>query len=103
MERLEPAPIRVRSAMDCAAELTRVRLEAGMTGEALDAHSGLPDRYTAKLENPNKAWGKIGLHSAMHELWLDALGMCLVLMRVDQAEALGVREPIKRPAFPGRG
>jgi hypothetical protein len=101
---LQPRPVIVRSNMDVAAELTALRIGRGWTGEELDARSGMPDRYTGKLERPNAAWGKRGLQgrlnqSAMHELWLDTLGMVLVLMTKEQARQVGARLAAQRPVI----
>lgn len=90
--------------MDAAAELTRLRIDRGWTGEELDARAGWADRYTGKLERPEAPYGKRGLHiSDMYEVWLEALGVCLVIMPTDLAAALGARMPIKRPVISARG
>lgn len=81
------------------------RHELGLTCEGLDDHAGFSDRYTAKLENPTSPSGKLGFHfdpasveigpagnlrmTAMAELWLDALGLCLVLVDRATADSIG--------------
>src|SRR3990167_2874878 len=93
-------PVIVRCAMDAAAELTRLRLERGWTGEDLDEHAGGADRYTGKLERPDAPWGKRGLAiSPMWEVWAEALGVCLVIVPKELAERIGPRMPLPRPVI----
>lgn len=95
-------PVIVKSCTDAAAVLTKARLDRGWSGEELDARAGFPDRYSIKMENPRARWGRRGLHiSPMWELWAEALGLCLVIMAKDQAEAMGAVEAGNRPAFGG--
>lgn len=99
----EPVPIIIQSNTDAAATLTCARLAKGLTGEEVDHRSGLPDRYTAKLENPLATWGKRGLQiSAMWEIWAQTLGFVLVLMTKEQADALGARPAPTRPRIDRR-
>lgn len=99
-----PPPYIVTSATDAAAVLTNARVARSMTGEALDAHAGLPDRYTAKLERPHSSYGRQGLWiSNMWELWADALGYVLVLMPKEQAQEIGAQVAPARHEFPAGG
>ena len=104
-------PTIVHTRADIAKLLTAERIAAGMTCEAFDYHAGFSDRYVSKMENGGKPGMRQGFHiepdammidgdrvthregrismSAMAEVWLDALGVSLVLMRTDQAEAIG--------------
>ncbi|WP_292229354.1 hypothetical protein [Brevundimonas sp.] len=82
-----------------------------MTCEDLDAHAGWSDRYTSKLEHGDKPSGKAGFVitpcssddpdnstaafsgrisiSMMGDVWLESLGLALVLMPVQQAQDIG--------------
>lgn len=96
-------PLIVHTRADIASELVRRRHERGETCEALDYRAGFSDRYVTKLENGGKLDEtgkpsknvKQGFHiSPMAEVWLKALGACLVLMDEAQAVAIGaVRAP----------
>ena len=62
-----------------------------MTCEQLDARAGFSDRYTAKLEHPDKPSGRGALQiSPMGEVWVQALGYALVLAPVELAEQMRV-------------
>lgn len=82
-------PILLESMTDIAAELRRDREALGLTGEDLDARIGWSDRYTAKVENPDAAWGKkvFRVHRCADD-WLAGLGRCLVIMDRLEAERL---------------
>lgn len=76
----------------------------------LDHRIGNPDGYTAKVEAPRRRYGRRaawGL-SAVLVNWADALGLRLVLMTREQAEALereSDEPPMDAPvhtAYPGR-
>lgn len=71
-----------------AAEWLRAKREAlGLSGEALDARVGWPDRYTAKAENPGSRWAKRLIRIAdMGELWLQGLDAALII--ADRQDAL---------------
>lgn len=98
------APLIVHDQGDLATALLLRRDQLGMTGEDLDAHAGFQERYAAKLENPHAPWGRGSLRirppcpsapagnvavTIMGSLWLDALGLKLVVMPAAQAEAIG--------------
>jgi hypothetical protein len=99
------APTIVRSRADIAGILQGLRYAAKLTGEEMDDHAGFSDRYTAKLEAGGSPQGRRGFIiepgrisiSAMAETWLDALGVSLVLMTIDQAAALGAVECDRTP------
>lgn len=87
----------VHSRADIAPILADQRRALGMTCEALDAKAGFSDRYTAKLEHGDKPQGRQGFHiSMMAEVWLEALGLRLVLMPAAMAEAIGAVMAPKR-------
>lgn len=93
-------PVLVTSAMDAAAVLTLARKAKGWTGEELDARAGWPDRYTSKIENPEKAWGKRGLQvSPMWEIGAQTLGLVLVVMTREEADKLGAEAAPARPVL----
>lgn len=71
-----------------AAEWLRAKREAlGLSGEALDARVGWPDRYTSKAENPGLQWAKRLIRIAdMGELWLQGLDAALIL--ADREDAM---------------
>lgn len=79
------------------------RLALGLTVEELDGIAGLQERYSGKLEHPEQHWGRGSLHlTPMGEIWIESLGLRLVLMTAEQAEAIeATRAPRKpRPAPP---
>lgn len=91
-------PTIIQSASEMAGVLARRRLDLGMTVEALDAHAGLQERYSGKLEHPEQHWGRGSLHiTPMGEVWLESLGLKLVLMTAEQADALGAENAPRKP------
>lgn len=93
-------------------------MASGLTCEDLDARAGWSDRYTAKLEHGDKPSGKVGFViappssdnvtdqafsgrvtvSMMGDVWLESLGLALVLMPIQQAREIGaVTAPRKDP------
>lgn len=86
------------------------RLALGISQQALDDRLGFPDAYTAKLESPNRTFGRRvawGLSSFLF-YWLEGLGLTLVLMDKAQADALisgsdapDMAESVHTP-YPGR-
>lgn len=82
-------PVILTSTSDVATLLRGERERRGWTGEELDARVGWPDRYAAKAENPGASWGKslIRIHG-MGDLWLQSLGLAVVLIERKQAERL---------------
>lgn len=104
-------PTIVNSRAEIAGFLQGLREAAGMTCEAFDYHAGFSDRYVSKMEHGDKPQGRQGFYispgrigmSAMAEVWLDALGVALVLMDLDQAAAIGaVPCPPRPPEEPRR-
>lgn len=85
-------PVIVHSRAAIADILKGLRHKAGMTCEAFDYHAGFSDRYVTKMENGGKPGMRQGFQiSAMAEVWLEALGVCLVLMPTKMAEAIGAK------------
>jgi hypothetical protein len=98
-------PTIVRTRADIAGILQGLRYAAGMTGEEMDDIAGFSDRYTAKLEAGGAPQGRRGFiiepgrisMSPMAEIWLDTLGVSLVLMTLGQAAAMGAVECDRTP------
>lgn len=106
---------------DIAGALIARRHALSWTGEDLDEHAGWADRYGAKLERPNRPSGKAGWlfefgtevlptgtlrASAMADVWLESLGVRLVLVDAATARAIGAVPappalPIERVATGG--
>lgn len=90
-------PVIVNSRAEIAGFLAGLRRAAGMTCEAFDYHAGFSDRYTAKLEHGDTPSGRKGFVvepgkitvSGMAEVWLEALGVRLVLVPLAVADAIG--------------
>lgn len=104
--------------------LVERRHALGWRGEDLDDAAGWADRYCAKLEVPNRPQGRPSFHfaygtvvtptgtcqpTAMGEVWLEALGLRLVLVDAATAKAIGAvpapppdRPPAHRKAADGR-
>ena len=73
---------------DHAAGLLRGRREAlGLSQGDLNDAIGLTDGYLAKLESPNRAFGKRAFTQSGLD-WAQALGLAVVLMDREQAAAL---------------
>jgi hypothetical protein len=97
-------PVIVNSRGDIAGFLADLRRAAGMTGEELDYRAGFSDRYTAKLEQGDKPYGRKGFVVepgkikvwGMGEVWLEALGARLVIVPAAVAEAIGAVAATKR-------
>ena len=65
---------------DLVAALKKRRAELRMTCLQLDHRAGFHDGYTAHLENPHAKSGRNSLRiNPLAQLWLDALGLELVL------------------------
>lgn len=106
-------PLIVHERGSIAHVLAERRQALGLTGEELDDIAGFSDRYTAKLETPAAPQGRFGLHfdfpseflpggrvrcSGMGEIWLQTLGVRLVLVDASTAEAIGaVPAPLRPP------
>ena len=101
----ELAPTIVRTRADIAGVLQGLRYAAKLTGEELDDLAGFSDRYTAKLEAGGAPQGRKGFIiepgrirvSPMAEVWLDTLGVSLVLMTTAQAAAMDAAECDRTP------
>lgn len=65
----------VRSVDDVIDVVRDERRRLKLSGEAVDAIAGLPERYTAKLENWRTSWGRgagaMSLPSVVHALGLE--------------------------------
>lgn len=90
MDKPDRPPIIVRNRADIALHLANERRAQGLTCEALDYKAGFSDRYTAKLEHGDSPSGRQAFHiSPMGELWLEALGLCLLVCTHAQAALTG--------------
>lgn len=58
------------------------RKALAMSTLALDARAGFHEGYASKLENWDKPYGR-GLGPVTLRLWLEALGLALIVVRVD--------------------
>lgn len=106
----EPLIVHERGCLGHA--LATRRLDLGFTCETFDQHVGFADRYTAKLEHYDTPSGKRGIHfdfpsehlpgggvrcSGMGALWMQALGLRLVLVDEATASAIGAKPAPPRP------
>ena len=92
-------PIIVHSRADIASLLRAHRMARGWTCHEHDHRAGFHDGYTAKLEHGDAKQGRQGFRidpatdrlSVSHcaEVWLETLGVRMVLMPADMAEAIG--------------
>jgi len=104
-------PVIVHSRADIASLLRSHRMAVQMTCEDLDDRAGWSDRYATKLEHGDTKSGKAGFViappttdnpadptsgfsgritvSMMGDVWLESLGLCLVLMPVQRATEIG--------------
>lgn len=77
-------PFRViREYRDLVNAMIDQRLALGMSCPDVDARAGFHENYTNKLENWDKAYGR-GLGPITMPLWLESLGLALVVVRVDK-------------------
>lgn len=98
------APLLVSSRSDITSALAARRYDLGWTHEDLDERAGWADRYGAKLECPARPQGRQGFHFAaphealpsgairctgMSDVWLESLGLRLVLVDEPTASRLG--------------
>ncbi len=82
-------PVIVTSATDIATVLRGDREALGMSGEQLDEVIGWPDRYSAKVENPKRKWGRTLFRiEPMADYWLKGLNRALILVDRDEAERM---------------
>ena len=101
----ELKPTLVSSRSDIAGILQDLRYAAKLTGEQLDDIAGFSDRYTAKFEAGGAPQGRKGFIveedrvkvSPMASIWLETLGVSLVLMTTAQASAIGAVECDRTP------
>ena len=66
------------------------RLDLGISQQSLDDRIGWPDAYCAKVESPQRTYGRRvawGI-STFLAFWLESLGLALVVMPKAQADAL---------------
>lgn len=92
-------PLLIHSRGEIAEAVQTRRELLGMTCEDVDALAGFSERYTNKLESPEARCGKRGFYidpardraacSFMAEVWLQTMGLALVLVSAEQAQALG--------------
>ncbi len=97
-------PVVVTDRSDITGTLVQRRHDLGLTGEELDEIAGFSERYVAKLEASLRPQGKLGFHftqatdvtptgvirpSGMATVWMDALGVSLVLMDKKTADSIG--------------
>ena len=92
-------PIIVHSRADIAGLLRAHRMAKGWTCHEHDHRAGLQDGYTAKLEHGDAPSGRQGVQikpesdriamSFSAEVWLETLGLTLVLMPEDMARSMG--------------
>ncbi|WP_374387124.1 hypothetical protein [Brevundimonas sp.] len=91
-------PIIVTSEADTVRILAERRKALGLTVLELDAKAGFQEQYSGKLEHPEQHWGRGSISiSGMAEIWLEALGMRLVLMTEEDAERIGAVVPPRKP------
>lgn len=65
------------------------RIELGITHLDMDANVGLTQGHTSKVEVPDAEWGKRPFQMLITVGWMmQALGLSLVVMRSDEADAL---------------
>jgi len=103
-------PVRIESESSLVSLLRGRRLALGISQQSLDDSLGFPDAYVAKLEAPNRTYGRRvawGLSTFLF-YWLEGLGLTLVLMDKTQADALiagsdapDMAESVHTP-YPGR-
>lgn len=116
-------PVVVHSRGDIASLLRSHRMAVQMTCEDLDARAGWSDRYATKLEHGDTKSGKAGFViappttdnpadptsgfsgritiSMMGDVWLESLGLALVLMPLQAAKDIGaVMAPKKAASSP---
>ena len=97
-------PTIVTGNLDLASALWGRRDALMLTAEQVDDLAGFQERYTAKLEQGDQPWGRGSLRvtgstdthpagrvllSFLGGIWLETLGLRLVVMSAEQAERLG--------------
>lgn len=83
-------PTTIRSEDQLTGLLRGRRQALGWTQPELDDRIGFPDGYSAKLEAPNRSYGRRAVWGIAASLadWLQGLGLVLVLMDAKSAEAM---------------
>lgn len=104
-------PTIVHSRADIASLLRAHRTALGWTCEETDARAGFSDRYVTKMEHGDTPTGRKGFHinsptqaqpageirsSFMADVWLETMGLQLVLLPVETARAIGAVPAPKR-------
>lgn len=97
-------PVQVHSRADIASLLRAHRTALGWTCEETDARAGFSDRYVTKMEHGDTPTGRKGFHinppssalpggeirsSFMADVWLETMGLQLVLMPAELARSIG--------------
>ena len=111
------SPVIVHERGSIAHVLAERRQSLGLTGEQLDYIAGFADRYTAKLETHHRPQGRLGFRfdfpsevmpgggvrcSGMGQIWMEALGLRMVLVDEATAASIGaVPAPPKPPTVNG--
>ncbi len=104
-EALAPfTPLVVHERGEIVSSLVARRHALGWRGEDLDEFAGWADRYTGKIEKPTRPQGRPAFHfdwpsevtpagtiraTAMGAVWMEALGLRLVLVDAATAKAIG--------------
>lgn len=93
-------PTLVTGVLDLSLALYTRRDDLALTAEEVDDLAGFHERYTGKLEQPLEPWGRGSLRlatpsevypaghvrmTAMGAIWLETLGLRLVLMSAEDA------------------
>lgn len=99
-------PVVIESQGDLSSVLAVRRGQAGLTCEQLDDVAGFHERYVTKLENPESRSGRRSLWisnrgvslTAMGAIWLQSLGLRLVLVDEATAKELGAVPAPPRPS-----
>lgn len=97
-------PLVVHERGEIVSALVARRHALGWIGEYLDERAGWADRYTGKIEQPTRPSGRPSFHfdwpcevtpagvvrpTAMGAVWLESLGLRLVLVDAATAKAIG--------------
>lgn len=82
----------VQSYRDLVEVLKDRRKAMRLTHLDLDARAGWSEGMTAKLENWDKGWGR-GAGPKILPLWLESLGMAMVLIEKNPAPPKRLRDP----------
>lgn len=80
-------PFLIREYPDLVKTLIERRHELGMSSIELDARAGWQEGYTSKVENFAKPYGR-GIGPVSLPLWLESLGLAMILVKVDDKKTL---------------